>query len=190
MFQRYAIFDPTKSRNQNKRGNGGFRSPTQSDPWLISGALLMMRHLLICSQWVLDQVVLVVDALVRFNKNVFVGLIFLGPTIGALVSTLLVLMDLELLDGILKPRIYDILSIRFRGDLAWVLRGCGGGLVAATYCRSEPQPMKKPLVGAVVGVTVREAINGFVRGIFESELRHGCGFDLVSDELMICRWWS
>ena len=36
--------------------------------------------------------VLVVDALVRFNKNVFVGLIFLGPTIGALVSTLLVLM--------------------------------------------------------------------------------------------------
>ena len=52
----------------------------------------MMRHLLICSQWVLDQVVLVIDALVRFNKNVFVGLIFLNPTIGALVSTLFVLM--------------------------------------------------------------------------------------------------
>ncbi len=52
----------------------------------------MMRHLLICSQWALDQVVLVVDALVRFNKNVFVGLIFLGPTIRALVSKLLVLM--------------------------------------------------------------------------------------------------
>ncbi len=92
MFQRHAIFDPTKSQNQNKRGNSGFRSPTQSDSWLISGALLMMRHLLICSQWVLDQVVLVVDALVRFNKYVFVGLIFLGPTIGAFVSTLLVLM--------------------------------------------------------------------------------------------------
>ena len=92
MFQRHAIFDPTKSRNQNKRGNGRFRSPTQSDPWLISRALLMMRHLLICSQWVLDQVVLVIDALVRFNKNVFVGLIFLNPTIGALVSTLFVLM--------------------------------------------------------------------------------------------------
>ena len=54
----------------------------------------MMRHLLICSQWVLDRVVLVVDALVRFNKIVFVGLIFMGPTIGALVSTLLVLMVL------------------------------------------------------------------------------------------------
>ena len=51
--------------------------------------------------------------------------------------------------------LFGFRSIRFCGDLAWVLRGCGGGLVAAAYCRSEPQPMKKPLVGAVVGVAVR-----------------------------------
>ena len=51
--------------------------------------------------------------------------------------------------------LFEFKSIRFRGDLAWVLRGCGRGLVAAAYCRSEPQPMKKPLVGAVVGVAVR-----------------------------------
>ncbi|GMY32767.1 Protein TAPT1 like [Fagus crenata] len=62
-------------------------------------------------------------------------------------------------DGILKPRIYGIRSIRFRGGLAWVLRGCGGRLIAAAYCRSEPQPMKKPLVGAVVGVAVRGLID-------------------------------
>jgi hypothetical protein len=40
-----------------------------------------------CSKRVRDEAALVVDALVRFNKNVFVGLVFMGPTInGALTS--------------------------------------------------------------------------------------------------------
>ena len=55
--------------------------------------------------------------------------------------------------------LFGFKSIRFCGDLAWVLRGCGGGLVAAAYCRSEPQPIKKPLVGTVVGVAVRGLID-------------------------------
>ena len=55
--------------------------------------------------------------------------------------------------------LFGFKSIRFRGDLAWVLRGSGRGLVAVAYCRSEPQPMKKPLVGAVVGVAVTGLID-------------------------------
>lgn len=39
-----------------------------------------------CSNRVRDQAALVIDALVRFNKNVFVGLVFMGPIVGALVS--------------------------------------------------------------------------------------------------------
>ncbi|KAG6649636.1 uncharacterized protein LOC122316701 [Carya illinoinensis] len=39
-----------------------------------------------CSQRLREQAALAVDALVRFNKNVFVGLVFMGPTIGALIS--------------------------------------------------------------------------------------------------------
>ena len=55
--------------------------------------------------------------------------------------------------------LFGFRSIQFHGDLAWVLRGSGRGLVAVAYCRSEPQPMKKPLVGAVVGVAVRGLID-------------------------------
>ncbi|KAB1204649.1 hypothetical protein CJ030_MR8G012721 [Morella rubra] len=39
-----------------------------------------------CSESVRAEAALVVDALVRFNKNVFVGLVFMGPTVGALIS--------------------------------------------------------------------------------------------------------
>jgi hypothetical protein len=40
-----------------------------------------------CSKRVRDEAALVVDGLVKFNKNVFVGLVFMGPTInGALTS--------------------------------------------------------------------------------------------------------
>ncbi|KAF3950283.1 hypothetical protein CMV_023940 [Castanea mollissima] len=39
-----------------------------------------------CSNRVRDQAALVIDALARFNKNVFVGLVFMGPIVGALVS--------------------------------------------------------------------------------------------------------
>ena len=55
--------------------------------------------------------------------------------------------------------LFGFRSIQFHGDLAWVLRGCGGGLLAAAYCRSGLQPMKKPLVDAVVGVVVRGLID-------------------------------
>lgn len=40
-----------------------------------------------CSNWVREEAARVVDGLVKFNKNVFVGLVFMGPTInGALTS--------------------------------------------------------------------------------------------------------
>jgi|UniRef100_A0A2N9FH47 hypothetical protein len=39
-----------------------------------------------CSKRVREQAALIVNGLVKFNKNVFVGLVFMGPTIGSLVS--------------------------------------------------------------------------------------------------------
>ncbi|XP_042991476.1 uncharacterized protein LOC122318303 isoform X2 [Carya illinoinensis] len=39
-----------------------------------------------CSKRARDHAALVVDALVRFNRNVFVGLVLMGPTVGALIS--------------------------------------------------------------------------------------------------------
>ncbi|KAL4332391.1 hypothetical protein GQ457_07G044130 [Hibiscus cannabinus] len=39
-----------------------------------------------CSVRIRDQVALVMASLVRFNKDVFVGLVLMGPTVGALIS--------------------------------------------------------------------------------------------------------
>ncbi|GMI81499.1 hypothetical protein HRI_001819200 [Hibiscus trionum] len=49
----------------------------------------ILEHLLCdssCSIRIRDQVALVIASLVRFNKDVFVGLVLMGPTVGALIS--------------------------------------------------------------------------------------------------------